>query len=484
MTVPAVTLNELDGALGALPSGVKALAVVGVCSAGPTAVPAAFARTTSLNSTHGVGPAVECGAYSILNYGRPVIMVRTGQTVAGSHGTLDVTGFSGTSVPTIDAPLPIDDTEVYIKFVTGGTVGTAGITYQWSLDNGRTLSGVTALGTAVTLTLPENNGIGVDLAAGTIVAGSVLKWRTIAPQWNTSELGAALDALRLSNLEWDVCVIVGNIDAAAFDAIVTAFGSMKDKMWLGGFRIPNVGETESAYKTAFDTALGGKASTYAGIAAGGAKITSGLTYRQYRRSFVIPAAARIAYLSEERDAAVINDGALPGVEIRDVNGNPEDHDEAANPGLEDSRAIVATTHEDEQGVYICNPRLLSAAGSDFELVQHRRVINIAKRALRVYLKRRLSVEIQVDAATGYILESEAQEIETGADAILRAVLRAKPKASGGGFEQGKYVKLSRTDNLISTKKLTGQCKIVPLAYPKAIEFEIGFVNPALKLRAV
>ena len=58
---------------------------------------------------------------------------------------------------------------------------------------------------------------------------------------------------------------------------------------------------------------------------------------------------------------------------------------------------------------------------------------------------------------------------------MRSVLRTKTKASDVDFE------LSRTDNLLSTKTLTGQARITPLAYPKQINVDIGFFNPALQV---
>jgi hypothetical protein len=54
-----------------------------------------------------------------------------------------------------------------------------------------------------------------------------------------------------------------------------------------------------------------------------------------------------------------------------------------------------------------------------------------------------------------------------------AVLRPKPKASGWS------VVLSRTDNILSTGTLTGDLRVVPLAYTKTINLTAGFSNPAL-----
>jgi hypothetical protein len=128
-------------------------------------------------------------------------------------------------------------------------------------------------------------------------------------------------------------------------------------------------------------------------------------------------------------------------------------------------------------VYVNRPRLFSPAGSDFQLMPHRRVLNITHEALRLYFIRRLNKPVLVSKLTGYILEAEASEIEKGALAVMRATLLATPKASAIQFE------LSRTDNLLSTRTLTGQARVVPLAYPEFVHLDVGFFNPALQLVA-
>jgi hypothetical protein len=128
-------------------------------------------------------------------------------------------------------------------------------------------------------------------------------------------------------------------------------------------------------------------------------------------------------------------------------------------------------------VYVNRPRIFSAAGSDFRLVPHRRVLNLGHAALRAYFLRRTSRPILVSAATGFILEEEALEIESGARAAMRAELLAKPKASAILFT------LSRTDDLLTTQTLTGQGRVVPLAYPEFINLDLGFFNPALQVIA-
>jgi hypothetical protein len=488
MSVPAVNLNELDGALGVLPSGTRPLAIVGNASSGPIGLPAAFARTKDVVTNFTSGPVVEAAARWIQVYNRPCIIVRTGASVAAAPGTIDTTGKLGTSAVTSGTSAPDDFYEPFIKVLNGGTIGVTGITYQWSLDNGRTMSAATALGTATAVTLSGySGGTGTFLfGAGTLLAGDTVKRRDNPALWNSTELGTGLTALQQTAISWDLCEIVGPMDAAAFDVASTAFAAfpMSEKAWIGSARMPLVGESEAAYLSAINTIFSAKADPHGMLCAGAAKITSGITFRSYRRHAAVAIAALQAAVSEEIDIAAIDVGNLPGVDIRDINGNPDEHDEFINPGLDDARFAVLRTHGDIQGVYVNNPRIFSSLGSDFEFMQHRRVMNLAKTALRLYFQRRLSKPVLVNAATGFILEAEALEIEAGANAILRSVLMAKPKASGGGFSSGRdFVKLSRTDNLLSTKTLNVQAGIVPLAYFKAIFIDIGFRNPALQVVA-
>lgn len=480
MSQPSVTITELDGALGVLPpSSGKLFALVGVSSSGTQNAPATYARVKDVVAAFGAGPLVEAAAHYIERYGKPVVLVRTGQTTAGSPGTL-VTSVAGTSVVTLDTTAPNDDYEGLFRVVTGGTVGTAGITFQWSLDGGRTLSPVTALGTANTYVFPGTGGVNIDFAAGTLLAGDYVTFRTTAPCWNSTELGTALDALGNSAANWELVHVVGPIDATSFDTIETKVNAMaaagKYHGWIGNCRVPNVSESESSYLTAMNAIFASKTTTHGMLCAGACKLTSSVNGRKYKRPVAFAVAARQASVDHEVNVADVNLGTLTGVSIRDANGNADEHDESINPGLDDARFCVLRTWDGIPGVYVNRPRLFSSDTSDYQLMPHRRVMNICHEALRAYFIRRLNKAIRVNASTGFILEEEALEIEAGALAAMRSTLLAKPKASGVQFA------LSRTDNLLSTKTLTGQARIIPLGYPEFVSLDLGFVNPALQVQ--
>ena len=488
MSQPKLTIYEVDGALAALPVGAFYPAFVGVSSTGTVDTPLSFGSKTALTTAKGYGAVVELAAAYIEQKGRPCVVVNTGSTVAASFGSIDVTGVTGTSVVTAAAGIDCnDDYEVKVLVSTGCTVGTTGGYLQYSLDGGRTYSPPTALGTDTSFTIPNSGGVEFDFAAGTLVAGDYFTIRCNAPLFNSTELTSALTALRQSTLPVDAVVIVGELDGTTFDALTTAiaafYAANKPVYFIASTRIPDDGESEGTYKTALDAIFTSKSSVYGAVGAGACEVTSSISGRKYRRPATFAWAPQELAADDHDNIAEVSGNALVGVSIADEYGNPKHHDESINPGLDDSRFVTLRTWEDRAGVYCNRPRLFSPAGSDFELIPHRRVMNLARRVLRSYFTLRLSKPVAVNLTTGFILESEAREIESGANAALRAALLATPKASGGGFTNGDFVQISRTDNLISTKTMTVQGRIVPLAYLEYIDLYLGFYNPALALVA-
>lgn len=85
--------------------------------------------------------------------------------------------WTGTSSPSI-AGTPTAAAEVRVRFPTGGTVGTTGITYQVSVDDGATWGSVLALGTATAIVVL---GITLTLGAGTVIDGDVVLWTQTDP---------------------------------------------------------------------------------------------------------------------------------------------------------------------------------------------------------------------------------------------------------------------------------------------------------------
>lgn len=484
MTQPNVIITEQDGALGVLPpSQGRLLAIVGPTTSGTPNKPSTYARVVDLVAAYGGGPAVEAAAHYIDVYGRPVLFVKSDANADGMIGDLTSSANGGTSAVTVGGEAPVDDFDLVLKIIAEGTVGTAGITYKLSYDGGRSFGPTIALGTDNSVEVPDSGDLTFELGTGTLKIGATYSVRTSAPNFEDGDLKAALDALAGSAASWELCLLAGTIDADLFDTIDGKFQGMFNAGsyhgWLANARMPDQGEDEADYLDALATAFDQKATKRGSVYAGACRLSSAISGRKYRRPAVFAAGAREGSVSEEIDIADVNLGPLP-VSIRDANGNPDPdcHDESLFPGLDDARfGTLRTWGEGANGVYVNRPRIMSSEGSDFQLMPHRRVMDLTHNALRSYFIRRLNKPIRVNRTTGFILESEALEIEAGADAVMRSVLLAKPKASDVQFQ------LSRVDNLLSTKTLHGTARVLPLAYPEFIELDVGFVNPALLVQA-
>lgn len=478
MTVPAINLTQLDGALGVLPpSAGRLVAVVGASSAGTAATPAVYSRIQDLTTDFGQGPMVELAAAVIKQTGRPVLCVKTAAaTNVGAYGT-PVDGITGTSAVTVDTDVkPHDEYDFIFEVIAGGTIGVSGITYRHSIDGGNNYSATTALGTATSATFTPGN-IGLDFAAGTLVAGDTFTVRTSAPRWDDTELLAALTVLGQSVQPWKLVAVAGNANATSAGVIetwMTGLGAdSKGRAYLCHTRLPAAAESEATYLSSLSADYTSFASTYGAVCAGAADIISGVSGRNYRATILRSVLPKQTPVSEEVNIAELDVGSLPGCRIRDSLGNMRHHDEAISPGLDDAGFLVLRTWDNEAGVYVNRPRLKCSSGSDFQLIPHRMVMELGIEAVTAFMRRRLSKALRVSPTTGYITEAEAVSIERGIGRVLASVLMAKPKASGHTQT------VSRTDNVLSTKTITVTFRIVPFAYPEGIELTVGFTNPAL-----
>jgi hypothetical protein len=173
--IARVNLTVATGSIASVstPGGRGQFVVVGPSSAGEIETPTPITPGSSALASFGNGPAVEAAAYALGYEVDRLLFVRTDPDggTEGEYGTLgdDIAG--SIEIEADETVLPEDDLEVIVQFTTGGTLGTAGIKYKYSLDGGRKFSGTIALGTATSITLPYGAGkFNVAASAAEIVA--------------------------------------------------------------------------------------------------------------------------------------------------------------------------------------------------------------------------------------------------------------------------------------------------------------------------
>jgi hypothetical protein len=120
-----------------LPGYDQTIVVVG-CTDSGTYEPRPWGSSADIAAEYVAGPAARDARHLVSRTNLGLLVQRVESTTPGSYDTIDNSAFAGTAVPaTVAGVVPRDEGELYIRFATGGTVGTDGITYYASDDNGR-----------------------------------------------------------------------------------------------------------------------------------------------------------------------------------------------------------------------------------------------------------------------------------------------------------------------------------------------------------
>jgi hypothetical protein len=409
-----------------------------------------------------------------------LISVTASVIAAGSYGALDTSAYPGgtcTASASIDtSTYPDDDYEVRVRFLTGGALGTAGITYQVSVADGRTSSdwsSVLALGTALSLVIPGSGGVRLVLGTSgqTLAADAELAFRCYAPNFNTGSVSSALAALFQNRAyNWEICAFAGAVDASmalTIDGLFAAnFSAVSggEKYWIANMRMPQAGESTASYMAAGASLSGSARSCFFGsVCFGDCKIVSALTGFLHKRPVALPVALELASVTPNIDIARIDRPAL-GVLLADDNNNPDCYDDELYNGAMDDYGFI-TLRTQPEGVFVTNPRIFSPADSTMSMTPHRMVLNLHTRVARAYFRRALSVDLFADKQ-GHISEADAARLERGVNDAEIDTLR-KP-----GYISNQLITVSRTDDLLNTKPptLTVSGQVQTKIYPKLINY--------------
>ncbi len=407
---------------------------------------------------------------------------------AGTLGTITDNSGVGESTITHDATSTVnDDFEVEVAFTLGGLVGAGGglVKYRfrtgpeqgtaddpwagWSVEY--------QLGTATSITLANTGGIKLAIGAGSIAIGRRVSFRTTAPGFTAGDHAAGITALQAYSGDWEIFSTVGPVDGTIFDAIDLFMNSLPaepiglDRIAVCGFRIPNAGETDAQYQTAFKSTFGAKASAlgYTILCVGSVKVT--VKSRTQRRSPAFVYAPSLASVDEHImiGRRTAPGGALVACSIKDANGNPDDHDEKYTPGLEDARALCLCAWSDKAGVFVFWDRTFASQDSDFALVPHRRIMNTGMAAVRSFGRDQIAIGLEVMG--GKLTPAALDSLNRGGTAVMRRVLKGKVSPESEVIFDG-------TANLAAEgAELEFDLWITPLLYPKKLHGNAGLKNP-------
>ena len=489
-----VTIHVQDGGLGQAPPGAgNTLVVIGCHSGGAQADYKPYGTrsgaTVIANSGYGSAPELAC---SILKAtGNEVIFVGVPAGTPGSNTAVAATTPGGGSSAVTLTGTPYDTYYGKCTVLVGGTIGTSGIQLGLSVDAGRTTQQTVNLGTASTAAF-TNTGLTLNFGAGTLKAGDSYSWVSTEPLWTDAAVASALSSLvSIPDVFKDVYVTGGSDastgpgtagvtsgDVTALQSdMVSLFNSRRyarliacgrDALWGG-----NSTESESTWIAALQTQFVNSSADRVGVSGGNYNMVSAITQSQMRRPLAFFAAVRDSAVAIQVDLGRVSDGALTPMVVPVSPDGYIYHDESVNPGLDAARLISAWSITSLPGLYILNPNLLAAPGSDFNWLQHGAVIDAACLIAYTFFVKQLSSAVRVSKSTGFILEQDAKNLE------LRCTQQLANGLTNANAVTDAQCVVTRTDPLLTTPLLHTTISITPLAYLKAIDVVIQFVNPAI-----
>jgi hypothetical protein len=476
---PSTTISKTDGNLGVSSATERILAIIGTSSAGDYDTPTSVTSKNDLTDEFGNGPLVEACAYMIAR-GIPVVAVRANPATDGDYGSI-TDGVTGTAtVAETASTFPTGNYDVIVEILTGGALGTAGITYRYSFDNGVGWSDETALGTSLIFALGRGVSFTLSSATSTLIAGDTWSVTTTGPVIGTGDLTDSFAALKLSSLEWLRVLVLATADAtiiAQCESFATSFhadGKYPEVITNTRFRgSSDPDETRAEYQAAMAAIAIAGQTRETSVGVDQCELVSEVSGNRFRQPISIPYAARLMLIDDSQDAAAKSDGALPGVFLTTDSGDGKYHDERKHPGLD---ALGFTTLRTwggrpiTPGVYINNPRVISGAGSDYRYFQHSALINRVIEMTFQLFNNRLSKSVLVDSTTGKIRESSARALEEAVTADLRTAFEDSKRCSAVRCV------VSRTDDILVTDTIHFDVQVVPLGVVKKFIGKAGLVR--------
>lgn len=418
-----------------------------------------------------------------------------GVGVGGATGTVQINGGNqtGTGTSEITATGAATDT-FYFKLVvlTGGTIGVTGITFKLSGDAGRHYGPTISLGTASSYVIPKS-GITLNFSAGTLVAADAFTCGTVGPLTDTAGVIACLNALKASaygQAGFGSMHILGEWSGADADTLNDSLDTLASNNYIYTRMISTArdasppaiyggtAETMTAYIAAI--ALDYSAVDAKRVCANGGFYNMASAYPNaafgsptYRRPFAWSLAARQTQIAPQRHAGRVKDGAMPFISI-DPTNDPQDgfiyYDNMVQSGLDVARFCCARSRNGYPGLYVVQPKLMSATGSVFDILPKGNVMDIACDIIQQVGAVEINDDLRAQA-NGTLFQNDALAIQNAMLGQIDANMTA------AGMISSASVVVDQSANVKSTGIVPVSATINGVSYILQMNVNVGFQNP-------
>ena len=466
MALPGVTIQIKDGAMGvAGASATGVFAAVGVAANFGQGL-LTFVDPDQVEEALGDGPLRDLIVSALSIAKTTVYAIALEGTVPGirSAVTLGSTNV-GTGTITV-AGTPRNEYDVTVEILESGMLNSA--VFRTVIDGltGKRIT-VPSDGTYI---VPET-GLTLTFTAGAsgFTKGDTFSFSTTEPTATNGEVLAAIDQILDAKpaIEW--IAVAGVSSATLWAALATkaegAAGLYQYLFFVAQARYKAAGETLDAWVTALTgSERGTVVSTRLQVCAGWIEEADSNGQVDVR-GLIGTYCGKLASRNVHEGPDAVRYGSISAATAIKPDGINDGHIEALkNAGYVTARQIIGLT-----GIYITSGQMMSEAGSDYTLVERRRVMDKACR--------------QVRAAQLFFVNDAVTVGKDGSPEGIE-MLVAQSKSPLDIMVTNKEISSASIivppgQNILSTNTLRMKIRIVPLGKLAYIEDEIAYSNPAL-----
>lgn len=391
---------------------------------------------------------------------------------------------TGTSVPVFSGT-PVDAFDLRVDVTTAGaSLSALTATVKVSLDGGRSYGPNVQIPASGVYAIP-NTGITVTFGSGTLVVGDSFRLKTSAPTWDASGLSTALAALTAVVGKFEFVLVAGAVDRTSAGTVKTwasgretageyVFAQLAARDQYTGESITTWSAALQATDPGFSGYDGGR---YLDVCASHGYVASYLRAGVYfRKNLAVLRAARLASIPVRQHPGRVKTGPIQGL-MPDTDALAGViHDLATYTSLDNARFSGAQPVKGRpRGEWYFTSRTMAASTSDYSEVQRIRVMCVAATAALAALAEYVGDDVETKTdGTGQIAEAAAKAIEGEVAAKLKlAVVRAP-----NDYATRVSVRVSRTNNVLSTGTLLCAISIVPRGSINAVTTTISYTLTA------
>ncbi|GEM44829.1 DUF2586 family protein [Deinococcus cellulosilyticus] len=464
--LPGVTVVKQDGGLGTLPATADGKrGIVGVCTSGTPNQIYILVDQGAVPGVLGRGPLADAVITQLRKAGGVVYAVPAAATVNGS-----ITPAVGNpSSPEVTlGTTSTEALQVQVKVTKSGALGAG--QFQYTLDGGDTWSRSYTL--AASFAIP-GRGLTITFAAGSYTVGATYKFTVTAPTASIGDLQAAAQVLVDSPylMEFIHFAQPGDNSLWAVAAAVVEDAFNKHKYTHSLCEAPGPGSNVDTWVTTLAGYRSSFTSKDVSVVAPWAEVVdpSGLQIERNSANWYM---GRLCSINIADNPAHVGKGSITGLSVvspftTGTYGKASSYNNGHALALDELGYVALMKHQGRNGLFFVEGRTMADPSSDYSTIMNVRVMNkVMTLQHQIWLDQVQGKvnPLNIEESLAYMLATSnaAFELMAAREELVKATIIIPPG-----------------QDILSTRQIIVEFRVVPFAYSKEIVLKVGYENPLL-----